>query len=479
MKFISILLIILSSSLSYSASKSKKNLRVIDLDINSDSQIGRCIGGGFIFESNYFSLSHQFKTIRETDQCTPIKQTKNDSAEGKKYRNKKNEIDALVNKMLKNSKCIFVKDLLESYKRELVELEVYHKKNIHFLSRKMGNYFESTDIQGKYPVWAWISAVCNSSYVTIQATILFELLKYLYDLRALAKVSKVTKNKSIVESCLNVHVAGNEDLKEFDVKLKDAKDPELYITYNTFDVSDQIKVLADDGANLFDSGCVGTKLTKTDFFKIEKKNDNSRIKIRINANCDQNAKTAWMLRLTCRGAPLTKACQNDIKKLQNDIRKILGYTPPVLDKFWNKAICFENLYSKISKIFNSNDKLLQVVKNSNCQQYKSCDLSDKSAKKPEGKSLFAIKRKSKSHNLQTSLRLSSRVSSRNKANKNANEINKLSSQTIPKKEQIMNKQQFSAFMKNRYRKYKISPGDTIFQIVTKTYFKAFYPQLLY
>lgn len=312
--------------------------------------------GGIVFHSPYYSVSQLYTIFEEKyKECGSYKTKHSGNLE-----EKRKLIKDKAKEMSEDEECPEFKDISKQYitkhERTMSKLALESKSLKEKILLEAQN---DKDIQVNASYLAWGYNLCNSGHHTKELPDRLEYIRDIEEIKYGEAPIIISKDGETVKDCFNVSASGGvEGLKEFYIDITGASDESAVISYNTYSVPDNVKVLDDKDNLLLDSGCVGTHTNKARIIPINKKKF-SKIKIQVDALCGKSkGSTGWQLHFSCGPRPeppelppeetkrrrhCREKAQVAIKRLQENVE----FTLDVQRGQWMRAVCQKKNYTKV------------------------------------------------------------------------------------------------------------------------------------
>ena len=174
-----------------------------------------CYGGGMLFKSEYYSIDYRYVDFKKKNKCSPYSEP-DVTRKGKDYNETKEDVDSLIEVMLKEIKCSSYSSLLTEFLIRKNSVEQVYDEKYNIREKLADEVAFDEEIQKHFAFRGWSSALCSVSHVTERNKEYWWLLVKLIQAEALDTTPIfVTKDGETINHCGNVQARGTEDLKEF------------------------------------------------------------------------------------------------------------------------------------------------------------------------------------------------------------------------------------------------------------------------
>jgi hypothetical protein len=307
-----------------------------------DADLG-CHLPGYQIEGMYYSEEWLPQRPKGKEACDQ-RQTQDAVSMEKKWKSNNNEIEALIDTMLKKQKCTEIHPFLNSY-RESIRT---HKSTFEKEQNARRDYIDalstSLDLQRKFAVFQGVNSHCAGNQNLWGSVIDIHAVNRLLAPKG-AKSTKV-QNGEAAESCSDVRASGSDDLKSFSVNMANAIGQSFKFSYDVYAIPDRV-ILKSGNTVLLDTGCKSSSEMVQKEFPLSSLGGRKFIEVEIVNDCENPSDkggSAWEIAVACEEKPIGEdECRLEKTKLAELLKKQIEIIKGFLSMNDTETGCMEHL----------------------------------------------------------------------------------------------------------------------------------------
>lgn len=263
---------------------------------------------------------------------------------GKKWKSNNDEIEALIDQMLKNLKCSEIHPFLNSYRESLRN----HKSTFEKEQNARRDYVDalaaSMDLQRKFAAMQGVNGHCAGNQNLWGSVIDIYAVNRL--LAPKGSRSHNVKDGETAESCSDVRASGSDDLKSFRVNMANAIGRSFKFSYDVYAIPDRVIVKSGNSV-LLDTGCRSSAELMEKEIDLASLGGEKSIEVEIINNCEkpeEKGGSAWEIAIACEEKPAGEdECVPEKKKLAELLKKQIDIIKGFLEMNDTEIGCMEHL----------------------------------------------------------------------------------------------------------------------------------------
>lgn len=322
--------------------------------IKSDpyKNFSKCNAGGFLYKGNYIQATNLYKDFKKDN---PLCTNKKTFAKGKLNQSAQ-EVHEMAQELVNDKQCpelqAIAKDFLFNEKNTKDKV----RDDTDAIKQIVKNDASKHKIQVEASFLAWGYYLCDAGFLGQSLSDRLDMYNAIKGLKFSNPPIKVKTEGDIIESCQNVTAEGPDVAWKFGLKVKDAPENNLKMSYHTYSVKDRITVKDKFGNSIADIGCVQTKITQEIEIPISGKDI---IYFEVEPDCEGSGGSNWIINLSCGVAKIENLTEEQrerrsyCQELATDMMEVIQKNTELIfagQQFrWLAANCYEDHYKKMAK----------------------------------------------------------------------------------------------------------------------------------
>ncbi|MFA6237457.1 MAG: hypothetical protein WC635_09045 [Bacteriovorax sp.] len=310
---------------------------------SASAKFRKCNYGGYNFVGHQYSDKFDLKQINNMSACNdPVLQKKAVEIDHEYHANNE-KIKKLALAIINDKKCTGVAKIVQHYLDKTIEMEDRIKqKGVDRLDTlKIMEQQKEFDLQVHYVYAGLYNAACSNEDHRQYSIFDLEMINQLLNQKIEPSPVMITQSMNTIQDCTNMMAIGMDELVEFKVSMKDARQEFLFY-FDQEIVPDQVILTNQKGKVIHDTGCKENTKKPSPFKLSLNDPKNGDLTVKIVNNCSENGakgRSNWTLLLKCE-KPGAEICKTQLLELVELLKIEVDYLKLILEHYEMERQCF-------------------------------------------------------------------------------------------------------------------------------------------